>query len=172
MSTPLQIQRGKDDLSSNAGLIGLRSQFNKAKTKKVLNNLFSTQRRSDAISDHDILMAMVGIIATGRSDFEAIKLFAQDTVFRSGLNLKRVPSPETLRQRFDEFPPRVHQALQQVNLAILKDSSLGTVALGEQEFVPLDADVSILENSCAQKREGVSFTYKRCNGYAPKFAYL
>ena len=123
-------------------------------------------------SDHDILMAMVGIIATGRSDFEAIKLFAQDTVFRSGLNLKRVPSPETLRQRFDEFPPRVHQALQQVNLAILKDSSFGTVALGEQEFVPLDADVSILENSCAQKREGVSFTYKRCNGYAPMFAYL
>ena len=172
MSTPLTIQRGKDDLSSNAGLIALRGIFKKAEAQKALSRLFSTPRRSDAINDHDILMSMIGSIATGRSDFEAIKLFANDSVFRSGLSLTRVPSPETLRQRFDEFPARVHQNLQKLSLALIKQNTLGTISLGEQSFVPVDADVSVFDNSCANQREGVSFTYKRCNGYAPMFAYI
>ena len=39
------------------------------------------------------------------------------------------------------------------------------------ELVPVDIDVSPLDNSGSQK-QGVSFTYKKHDGYAPIFAYV
>lgn len=41
----------------------------------------------------------------------------------------------------------------------------------EVRIVPLDIDVSPFDNSNT-KKEDVSRTYKRCDGYAPNFAYL
>lgn len=41
----------------------------------------------------------------------------------------------------------------------------------EQEFLPLDIDVSPFDNSNT-KKEGVSYTYKGHDGFAPIFAYL
>ncbi|WP_287037706.1 hypothetical protein [Desulfobacter sp.] len=38
-------------------------------------------------------------------------------------------------------------------------------------YIPLDLDVSPFDNS-KTKKEGVSKTYKGCDGYAPMFGYL
>ncbi len=42
---------------------------------------------------------------------------------------------------------------------------------GETKFIPLDLDVSPFDNSNT-KKEGVSRTYKGCDGYAPNFSYI
>ena len=45
------------------------------------------------------------------------------------------------------------------------------IRIGDRAYVPLDIDVSPFDHGKTQK-EGVSRTYKGCDGYAPIFAYL
>ncbi|WP_243293173.1 hypothetical protein [Bacillus sp. FJAT-47783] len=53
------------------------------------------------------------------------------------------------------------------------DSPVTPIVLKDEKtkYVPLDIDVSPFDNSNT-KKEGVSRTYKGCDGYAPNFAYL
>lgn len=44
---------------------------------------------------------MVGLFTLGRSDFADISMFRDELSFRLALELERVPSEETLRQRLD-----------------------------------------------------------------------
>jgi hypothetical protein len=95
------------------------------------------------------------------------------------LDLKHIPSSPTLRQRLDDL------AQQKSSLSILLEESadllskmdltLTPVEVGEHDnkrcYLPLDIDVSPFDNSNT-KKEGVSRTYKGCDGYAPMFAYL
>jgi hypothetical protein len=48
---------------------------------------------------------------------------------------------------------------------------LTAVTAGNEQYLPLDIDVSPFDNS-GTKKEGVSRTYKGVDGYAPIFAYL
>jgi hypothetical protein len=45
------------------------------------------------------------------------------------------------------------------------------VRAGYLDLIPVDIDVSPLDNSGSHK-QGVSFTYKKHDGYAPIFAYV
>jgi hypothetical protein len=81
-----------------------------------------------------------------------------------------VPSAVTLRQRLDaranDFLPWVTQASTGLLVGLgVKPKPLAT------GHVPLDADVTPFDNSNTRK-EGVSRTYKGCDGYAPMAAYL
>ena len=83
-----------------------------------------------------------------------------------------MPSEAVLRQRLDELPPwRSHAALRELNRRLLSKREFVTVKPGHLKLVPVDIDVSPLDNSGSSK-QGVSFTYKKHDGYAPIFAYL
>jgi len=56
-------------------------------------------------------------------------------------------------------------------LASLKNVTFGREKVGDEHFIPVDIDVSPFDNS-GSKKEGVSFTYKKMDGYAPIFAYI
>jgi hypothetical protein len=45
--------------------------------------------------------AMVGLLALGKSDFEAIEPFRHDRFFKEALGITKVPSSVWLRQRLD-----------------------------------------------------------------------
>ena len=163
------ISRGKDDLNSTGGnyfcgliLKGLTC---------ILPVNFST-RRKDAIRDRDILMSQVGLLCNARTDFNDIELYKDDQLFQDSFDLKRVPSEVSLRTRLDEMPQeRCHQALRAMNTAILKNQTFGRIDVEGMKLVPVDMDVSPLDNS-GSKKMGVSYTYKGHDGYAPMFAYV
>jgi len=44
------------------------------------------------------------------------------------------------------------------------------IVIGKHEYIPFDMDVSPMDNS-KTKKEGVSRTYKGCDGFAPNMVY-
>jgi hypothetical protein len=165
-----KLERGKEDLISTGGNY-LCGHILRLHAQAGLPENFQS-RRSGAISDREVLMAMTGILCDGRSDFTNINLYAGDAVFANAFGIGELPSEATLRQRLDEMPQdRCHSALRQLNESILSERTFGTVRVGELDLIPVDIDVSPLDNS-GSKKQGVSFTYKKHDGYAPIFAYI
>jgi len=166
----LKLERGKEELISTGGNY-LCGHILRELAREQLPEDFQI-RREGAISDRDILLTMTGMICDGRSDFTNVNQYFEDTVFTQSFGIEDLPSEPTLRQRLDELPQaRSHLALRQLNESVLKDRSFGTVRAGHLDLVPVDIDVSPLDNSGSNK-QGVSFTYKKHDGYAPIFAYI
>jgi hypothetical protein len=127
-------------------------------------------RKRPEVSHGDVLVAMIGLLCLGKPDFEAIEAFRGDEFFRRALGLTRVPSEGTLRQRLDELEHRCD--------AILREESAAMVARHAPKLTPcyedwmaLDIDPSPFDNS-GTKKEGVSWTYLKFDGFNPWFAYL
>lgn len=99
-----------------------------------------------------------------------INTIESEHYFMDAMGLDDIPSEATLRQRMDThaktFLPMIEKAsrdfLQNIQPA-LEPLSTG--------HIPLDADVTPMDNSGSHK-EGVSRTYKGCDGYAPMPVYL
>ena len=136
-----------------------------------------------AISHGDNILAMVGLLCMGKSDFEAINAFEEesDAFFRRAMGMKTVPSEPTLRQRLDQLgvydAASATPAASRVRTVLLEESAEMvrrhapklTACFGD--WIPLDSDVSPFDNSNSCK-QGVGWTYKKVDGYAPNFAYL
>lgn len=136
-----------------------------------------------AISHGDNVLAMVGLLCMGKSDFEAINAFEEesDEFFRRAMGMKMVPSEPTLRQRLDQLgahdlaagtptEARVRTILREESADMVRRHAPKLTAC-YQDWIPLDSDVSPFDNSNT-KKEQVSYTYKGMDGYAPNFAYL
>jgi hypothetical protein len=136
-----------------------------------------------AISHGDNILAMVGLLCMGKSDFEAINAFEEesDEFFRRAMGMKTVPSEPTLRQRLDQLgvydaasatptEARVRTVLLEESAEMVRRHAPKlTACFGD--WIPLDSDVSPFDNSNSCK-QGVGWTYKKVDGYAPNFAYL
>ena len=136
-----------------------------------------------AISHGDNVLAMIGLLCMGKSDFEAINAFEEesDEFFRRAMGMKRVPSEPTMRQRLDllgahDATPTT-PAESRVRTVLLEESAemvrrhAPKLTACFRDWIPLDSDVSPFDNSNS-KKEQVSYTYKGIDGYAPNFAYL
>ncbi len=164
------LRQGKADLNSTAGnhLCGLVLG---RLPEKVLPENFQP-RRSDAIADRDILLAQIGLHCNARTDFNDIDLYRNDTVFKNSFGLQTIPSEPVFRTRFDDLPAeRTHAALRSLNLDLLRRRTFGRVDADGLKLIPIDMDVSPFDNSGSSK-QGVSFTYKRHDGFAPMFSYI
>jgi len=90
----------------------------------------------------------------------------------NAFDLKTVASESVFRQRFDDFPAlRTLAALRKLNTRLLSKRTFNQVDADGLELVPVDIDVSPFDNSGSSK-QGVSWTYKKHDGYAPIFAYI
>jgi hypothetical protein len=151
---------------SGLGLIGL-----------LLNEHTTLVRRASqsvpgnpSVSNDDVLKSYIGLLALGKSDFEAVTGVRQDEWFKSSLGIGKVPSAETLRQRLDRFAPEFEKAAGHSLTELLKNTGAPITAT-VSGHVPLDIDVFTMDNSNT-KKEGVSYTYQGFSGYAPIAAYL
>jgi len=123
------------------------------------------------IATADVLRCYLGLLCQGKSDFEAIRPFWEDDeFFAAALGVKDVPSPETLRQRMDKVAEATRSIVNFCTVELLKKAkaALSTLASGH---MPLDMDVFTQDNSNT-KKEGVSWTYRKFNGFAPIAAWL
>jgi hypothetical protein len=165
-----QIVQGNEQLSSHSGLALAGAILHRSQIRERLDMVMLPEHPFPEISHGEVATAMIGLICLGKPDFDAIEAFRDDPFFLQSLDLDSVPSSPTLRQRMDS-------ARGAFNDIILKESCrvVGRLAPAitpcHSNLVAVDIDVSPLDNS-GTKKEGVSWTYKKFDGYAPIFAYV
>lgn len=122
-------------------------------------------------NNSDVLKSMLIGILCGNTDFDSIHETDDDPeFFCNAFHMRHIPSEPTLRQRMDEIGASMQGVLRQINVDLFKKYSIKPSAL-ENGYVPIDIDVSpFLDEKC--RKEGISRTYKRKDGYAPIFAYI
>jgi hypothetical protein len=127
-------------------------------------------RKQPEVSHADVVVSMIGLLCLGKTDFADVEPFRDDEFFRRALGLKQVPSEATLRQRLDQLGDSCDAILREESAEMVARHA-SAITCCHESWVPLDIDVSPFDNS-GTKKEGVSWTYKKVDGYAPIFAYL
>ncbi|MDK2846343.1 MAG: hypothetical protein PWR18_945 [Synergistales bacterium] len=115
------------------------------------------------VSHGDVVKTYLGLLCLGKSDFEAAQGVADDDRFKEALGIRKVPSGETLRQRFDHYAQVFELLAGQCSTELLERTKVAVTPL-PTGHVALDLDVFCLDNS-GTKKEGVSRTYH--DEYAP-----
>jgi hypothetical protein len=169
----INIQQGNEEINSNGGnlLIGALLQL---ESLDKLSQLETARIRHGEISHGDILRIATALLALGHCDFADVDLYRDDPLLKAALNLRKVPSAETLRQRLNDLALRNEgQTLIDACLVeMLREvDDFGKIKTPYAQYVPLDIDVSVmLQPNC--KKEGVAWTYHDENGYAPIFCHV
>lgn len=164
-------------LTTHAGLATVGALLNHTKLTKRLNHTVIKEFENPFNTHADVMKSYIGLLCQGKSDFDHIEPFRKDDVFSVCLQLNRVPSSPTLRQRLDaaataEKTDWNHILLEEsADLIRNINAPLTGLTAGDETFIPLDIDVSPFDNS-GTKKEGVSRTYKGMDGFAPIFSYL
>jgi hypothetical protein len=165
-----KIAQGKEKINSIGGLalIGLLLERSGLKNE-IQKTGAGSSREVKRISN--VLSQAVGLISQGRTDYNDIELFRDDELFRDALEVEKVYSEASLRQRLDEYAGTYDEAIKRSSLSLLGQVSFGTIKTKYGEYIPYDVDVSPFDNSKSNK-EGVSRTYKGTDGFAPIFGYV
>lgn len=162
------LERSKRDvLTSHSGmaLVGLCLNRHTALAARA-----DEQSPCQGIATSDVVRSYAGLLCLGKTDFEAITGFRDDSTFRQSLGLATVPSAETLRQRLDAMPETFRFAVADASTELIRRAKAPITALATGH-IALDCDGSPMDNSGTRK-EGVSYTYKGHDGYTPMAAYL
>jgi len=175
-----EIAPAKGMLVPNSGIAGLRPLIIAC---GLLDIKASTTSPIAKYRDGECLAVHIASIANGTPDFvRSEELRAQGRFPELALNVPKVMSTETLRQREDKMgeDPEVERAiLECINTLAMKVKhkpniiELGCGAGGEQgidKVTKIFIDNSIFENDKC-KKEGVTVTYDKRRGYFPVFAY-
>lgn len=146
------------------GNAGFTNHFNKTDV--------TTKRSQRQIRNGDIFTTGIAIQCMGKPDFDTVRELHEDPEFyQLALGIEsRIPSEESLRMRMDAIGNAYRERLLNANIRILAKNGIhpSMLACG---MVPVDLDVSPHDNSKTHK-QGVSRTYKGCDGYAPMYAYI
>ena len=93
------------------------------------------------IKHSDVVKSYLGLLATGKNDFEAINGIDSEFYFMTALGLNTIPGEATLRQRLDKQAKRFLLLAEQASIDFLRQIKpvLTPVFTGH---LPLDADVT------------------------------
>jgi len=142
---------------------------------KILERIgFGEKKGCDTPMYPHILKSIIGLLAQGRTRFEEISLFRNDTFFRDSLNLEYVPAKETVRLYLERMIPKqksVNSIIEEASVRLLQSCQFTSIEIEDRNYLPVDIDTSPLDNS-KSKKEGVSRTYKQYDGYHPIFSYI
>lgn len=164
-------QSSKEFYTSHSGLALVGLGINRySGLPSASHNAFPVTKGTNGIGLDNILRSYLGILSLGKTDYEAVTDKKNDDYFKHALRIKRVPSAETLRQRFDEVSEKLLPLVDKSSTEFINNSNALITPL-KTGHVPLDCDVFPMDNS-QTKKEGVSRTYKGTDGYTPIGAYL
>ncbi len=169
MGKKLVIERGKETIGSNGGLAIVGAIIKRLKIGLRANSI-KLKGGNPGISNSDILVSYLGLLAMGRTNFEDIELYRHDEIFRITLGLTAVPSEGTMRQRLDAAGGEFDPLIREFNVALLASVTPTPVKTESGSYIPVDVDVSTFDNSGSHK-SGVGRTYMGYDGYSPIFAY-
>lgn len=164
------IKQTDEVLVSHSGLALIGAMLEGSPLRKRLNDISLGKRRRPDVPHGDLLTAMMGLLCLGKSDYADIEAYRHEQFFSRALGLKKLPSEETLRQRMDQLGTEPIATLHEESARLIAQHAPSLTAC-HGNWLPLDIDVSPFDNS-GTKKEGVAWTYKKLDGYAPNFAYL
>ena len=138
--------------------------------KPVLSKLDAALPIKGGVANSDVLRSYLGLLAQGKSDFDAIENYRGDKFFKQSLGIGLLPSSPTLRQRMDAKAAEMFDHVPVMNEALLKAERVdyGVLPCG---WLALDVDTFAMDNGKTRK-EGVGRTYTGVFGYCPLAAYL
>lgn len=165
-----QLEQSDESLSTHSGLALVGLLLSRTAMKERLSRITLPNGIEPHISNGDVATSYIGLLCQGKNDFDHIETFRADPFFKQSLGLKDTPSSPTLRQRLDMVGYRWAETLLEESAHLIR-STKATITPCLRDLVPLDIDVSPFDNSNT-KKEGVSCTYKKVDGYSPIFAYL
>ena len=161
------VQSATQTFTSHSGLALIGLAINKY--TDLSKSLRAISKRH-GIPNIEFVRAYVGQLCVGKSDFDAIENYRHDGYFRQALGIKQMPSSSRLRQRFDQDATGFSPLIEDASVDFIRQTQAPVTAL-HTGHIPLDMDVFPMDNSGTNK-EGVSWTYKQHDGYAPTAAYL
>jgi len=165
-----EIVQGDELLFSHSGLALVGKVLSKTRLRKRLDNVMLPDHPFPEISHGEIAIAMIGLVCIGKPDFDAIEPFRDDPFFTASLGIDAVPSSPTLRQRLDSANGTFNDTLLEESAKAVRYFA-PAITPSHGNLVVIDIDVSPFDNS-KTKKEGVEWTYKNYDGYAPIFAYV
>lgn len=172
MVMDIEFQLTSSPITSTAGLAFIGDHLKETKLSRHLSSVCPHVRKSGRIADIDVAKSMIGLLCLGKPDFDAIGEYRDEPFFTRSLGLGRLPSPETLRQRIACWPDKTCEVWRNFNIRQLRrNKKYLTEKIHGHRYAAVDVDVSPMDNSDT-KKEGVSWTYKKFDGYAPIFAYI
>jgi len=173
MLAPFKIEQDNSVLTSHSGLALVGALLGKTGLRHDLDKYDAESDRCPDIPTFDIISSMTGLICLGKPDYDAVEPSREDPFFKRALELQSCPSSPTLRQRIDGLESCVHEIILENSAQLVGSMApvITPIKTSAGDFAPLDLDVSPHDNS-GSKKEGVSWTYKKCDGYAPMYAYL
>ncbi len=169
----IKIEFTNERIIPASGLAVVGAILGKSDFVKRCNRMDVTPNRSQhQIKNGDVLLTYIGLLTMGKPAYESVHEFDDDPDFyKYALGIVRsIPSEETLRQRMDDIGSSMRSYILAENIKMLRDNGIvpGKLANG---YVPVDIDATPFDNS-KTKKQGVSGTYKGCDGYAPIMAYI
>lgn len=165
-----EIVQGDELLFSHSGLALVGKVLSKTRLRKRLDKVMLPDHPFPEISHGEIAIAMIGLVCMGKPDFDAIEPFRDDPFFTASLGIDAVPSSPTLRQRLDSANGTFNDTLLEESAKAVRYFA-PAITPSHGNLVVIDIDVSPFDNS-KTKKEGVEWTYKNYDGYAPIFAYV
>jgi hypothetical protein len=162
----------QEKINANGGLTLIGKLLERCEFKNLFKKII-TGKGTPVISSSDILMSYLGLLSMGKTSYESISMFRKNKLFRKSLGISRIASPETIRQRLDTIATDIdiRDLINKTNFNLLKHETFGMIKTQYKDYIPLDVDVSPLDNS-RTKKEHSSRTYKDHDGFAPIFAYI
>ena len=167
----IKLQRTKDRVNSNGGQVLVGALLDRIAFGHSADAIRVGNRTRRDIANSDCLKTSVGLFVEGRIAFEEVEQYRGDDLFREALSLRTVASAPTLRQRFVEAKGALDPVITEDNRRLLADCVVSGLNTASGTFVPVDLDVSCMDNSRSRK-EGVGRTYRGYDGFAPMFAYI
>lgn len=173
MGKNIIVELTNERIIPSGGLAVVGAILGKSDFVKNCNNMkVDCNHPQHQIKNGDILLTYIGMQCMGKPSFDAVHEMDDDPDFyKAALGIcYGIPSAETLRQRLDLIGSSIRVRILDENVRMLKSNGIVPSKL-PCGYVPVDMDVSPFDNSNTSK-EGVSRTYKGCDGYAPMFAYI
>lgn len=154
-----QVNDDKDTARTRRNQLEWRKYFDwgVAPTQRMgkIDRMQSQRIKHGEIGHRDILKIAAALLALGRNDFADVDLYRNDPLFKEALNLQKIPSAETLRQRLNDLGLcNAEQTLMDDCLVefLRKVNDFGKIQTQYAEYIPLDIDVSVMLQPNCKKR--------------------
>jgi hypothetical protein len=123
----------------------------------------------------NVVTSLFAEMIQGYTGFESVRTGYNDSFYSDSFGVGFNYSAETVRlylQRLaDEDRLGIIKQLRGTTLNLVEKARLTGIRIRKKTYFPVDIDTSPMDNS-KTKKEGVSYTYKKFEGYHPIFAYI
>lgn len=165
-----KIEQSDETIMSCAGLSVVGKLIHQTGLKKRLDEIKLPGLINPHINNSSAIISCMGLFAQAKTNFDDIEEFRDVEHYPMVLGIDQVPSSPTLRQRMNTAAGIIDHIIKEENITLLSEVEAGFTPCYE-DYIPLDSDVSIFDNS-GTKKEGVVKTRKGIEGYSPAFSYL